>query len=154
MGGFFSGLASGIGDHLHEQHLLNLQQQVEAKRNLLDNYNILHKDPHMQDVHDQIAQTLLKAAGTDPTKLHKQIGKQGGEFDPTQWQVLAQQRAAGRVPSPVNQGQNQTKIPAPPPGQMPGQAQMAPAWNDAAGAVPGSRCRRCRAAPAWRPGCR
>lgn len=131
MGGFFSGLAGSIGDHLHEQHLLNLQQQVQAKRDLLDNYNVLMKDPHMVDVHDQIAQVLLKAAGTDPTKLHKQIGKPGGEYDPTQWQVLAQQRASGQQPSPQNQGQNPTTIPAPPAGQMPGQAQIAQPYNEA-----------------------
>lgn len=134
MGGFAAGLAGAIGDHLHEQHLLNLQQQVESKRNLLDNYKTLLSDPHMADVHGDIVGAMLKAAGTDPTKLHKQIGKPGGEFDPTQWQVLAQQRHAGQVPSPVNQGQNPTQIPAAPvqhdstPG---GQSQMAPAWNNA-----------------------
>lgn len=134
MGGFAAGLAGAIGDHLHEQHLLNLQQQVESKRNLLDNYKTLLSDPHMADVHGDIAGALLKAAGTDPTKLHKQIGKPGGEFDPTQWQALAQQRHAGAVPSPVNQGQNPTQIPAAPvqhdstPG---GGAQTAPAWNNA-----------------------
>lgn len=128
MGGFFGGFAGAIGDHLHEQHIQNLNNQVEAKRNLLDNYKTLLNDPHMEDVHDQIIQTLLKASSTDPTKLHKQIGKPGGEFDPTQWQVLAQQRHSGQAPSPVNQGQNTTQIPAAPPGheQAPGgQAQTA-----------------------------
>lgn len=134
MGGFAAGLAGAIGDHLHEQHLININEQVESKRNLLDNYKVLLTDPHMADVHGDIVQAMLKAAGTDPAKLSKAIGKPGGEFDPTQWQVLAQQRAAGQVPSPVNQGQNPTRIPAAPvqhastPG---GQAQMAPAWNNA-----------------------
>lgn len=140
MGGFFAGLAGSIGDHLHEQHLLNLQNQIESKRNLLDNYKVLLQDPHMVDVHGDIVQSLLKAAGTDPAKLHKQIGKPGGEFDPTQWQVLAQQRASGQQPSPVNQGQNPTQIPAAPvqhDGTPGGQEQSAPAWNDAASSMGG-----------------
>lgn len=136
-GGFFGGLAGAIGDHLHEQHLLNLQNQIQSKANLLDNYKTLLSDPHMADVHGDIIQAMLKAAGTDPTKLHKQIGKPGGEFDPTQWQVLAQQRHAGQAPSPVNQGQNPTQIPGPPPGHpdhgQPGPT--LPSFNDAQGMV-------------------
>ena len=91
MGGFFSGLAGALGDHFHQQQLIGIQNQIEAKRNLLDNYQSLLKDPLMQDVHDQIANTMLQAAATDPAKLHKQIQKPGGPFDPSQWAMLAQQ---------------------------------------------------------------
>lgn len=135
MGGFAAGLAGAIGDHLHEQHLLNLQQQVESKRNLLDNYKTLLSDPHMADVHGDIVKKLLQAAGTDATKLHKIISKPGNEYDPQPWQAQANQRQQGVIPSPVNQGQNPTQIPAAPvqhDGTPGGQSQIAPPWNSAA----------------------
>jgi hypothetical protein len=134
---FLSGLAGSLADTMQRHHEEVLGQQIEAKRNLLNNYNVLLSDPHMADVHGDIAQAMLAAAGMEPGKLHKQIGKPGGQFDPTQWQVLAQQRAAGQVPSPVNQGQNPTQVAPPPVGQMPGQGMQLPSWNEAAGGAPG-----------------
>ncbi len=131
MGGFFSGLAGSIGDKLHEMHVENLANQIATKRNLLDNYQVLLQDPHMADVHGDIIQTLLKAASMDPSKLSKGAQKPGGEFDPTNWQAQAMRRRAGQEPSPVNQGQNPTSIPAPGHGQMPGMGQQAPSWQQA-----------------------
>lgn len=134
MSGWFTGFATEIGDDLARQHEEVMRGQIESKRNLLENYKVLLTDPHMQDVHGNIMQAMLKVSATDPAKLHKMVQKPGGEFDPTQWQVMAQQRAAGMMPSPVNQGQNGSVIPAPPLGQMPGQAQATPSWNESVGA--------------------